>query len=87
MENAAASAYAVERGQVAIALTLAATAAVIILAKREERRRAALVLAAIALAGGALMNANFYLAAGWTSPGTKGSNIVMFWSQAVIIHV
>jgi hypothetical protein len=32
------------------------------------------------------MNANFYLAAGWTSPGTKTANLVMFWVHAVLSY-
>jgi hypothetical protein len=47
----------------------------------------AALAASLALSGGMLMNANFYLAAGWTGPGTKGSNVVMFWSEGVLLYV
>lgn len=30
---------------------------------------------------GAFMNANFYFAAGWTSPSTGGLNLLMFWIE------
>lgn len=37
-----------------------------------------------ALYGGALLNANLYMAAGWSSPSTAGINIVMFLVQAIL---
>lgn len=38
-----------------------------------------------ALVGGCWMNANFYFAAGWTSPSTGGLNLLMFGVQLVLI--
>jgi hypothetical protein len=38
----------------------------------------------IALLGGALLNLNFYFAAGWSSPSTEGINIVMSLVQLVL---
>ena len=38
----------------------------------------------VALYAGALLNLNFYLAAGWSSPSTKGVNIVMGLVQAIL---
>lgn len=38
----------------------------------------------VALYAGALLNLNFYLAAGWSSPSTKGINIVMGLVQAIL---
>lgn len=87
MRNATAFAYAVEWSQVLIALALAASAALLLYAHDGKMRRLALCGALIALFGGAWMNANFYLAAGWTGPGTKGVNVVMFWTQAVLMYV
>lgn len=85
-QNAAAFAYAVEWSQVAIAITLIICAAFIGL-RVNRFARIALCLSILALLGGALMNATFYLAAGWTGPGTKGSNVVMFWTQMVLVYV
>ena len=42
-------------------------------------------LAITALLGGAFMNANFYFAAGWTSPSTSGLNMMMFWIQVTLL--
>jgi hypothetical protein len=87
MKNAMLFAFAVEWSQIAVALALISTAGVILWAKNEKRRRLALMTAVGALLGGMLMNANFYLAAGWTGPGTKSSNVIMFWVQAVLLYV
>lgn len=38
-----------------------------------------------ALLIGAFMNANFYLAAEWTSPSTSGLNMLLFWSQLALV--
>ncbi|TAK03807.1 DUF2892 domain-containing protein [Patescibacteria group bacterium] len=86
-ENATVFAQAVQWSQVAIGLTLAAAGAAYVFLKDAESRHNALAVSAIALFGGMLMNANFYLAAGWTGPGTHGINVVMFWTQAILIYV
>lgn len=86
-DNATAFAYAVEWGQVLIAITLAATAWIYIFVKVRPIRRLCAALAVAALFGGMLMNANFYLAAGWTGPGTHGINVVMFWIQAILFYI
>ena len=39
----------------------------------------------VALLGGALLNLNFYFAAGWSSPSTEGINIVMGLVQLVLV--
>lgn len=85
--NANSFALAVEWSQVGIALALAGAACAYFCAKTAMLRRWALTVSVIALLGGALMNANFYLAAGWTGPGTKGTNVVMFWSEMVLAYV
>ncbi|MCL5411746.1 MAG: hypothetical protein M1150_03330 [Patescibacteria group bacterium] len=38
-----------------------------------------------ALVGGALMNLNFYFAAGWTSPSTSSVNVIMFLIELILI--
>src|SRR3989344_1913440 len=84
-ENAAAFAYAVEWSQISIAVVLAASGALYLYSRHTGIQRIALAASLIALAGGTLMNANFYLAAGWTGPGSHGVNVVMFWIQATLI--
>lgn len=86
-KNARAFGLVVEWSEIAIALVLFGTALAVLYAKQARARRSALVLAAIALTGGMLMNANYFFAAGWTGPGTKGVNVVMFWTQAVLWYV
>lgn len=77
---------AVEWGELAVGIALAA-ALVGILVARDEKRRRALAVSSVALAIGMVMNANFYFAAGWTGAGTKGDNVVMFWVQAILLYV
>ena len=78
--------YTIELSQLLIAGTLIVAAGVLVYAKEAESRRTALFAAAVALLGGALMNANFYLASGWMSPSSKGVNLVMFWTQIVLAY-
>ncbi|MDP3985260.1 MAG: DUF2892 domain-containing protein [bacterium] len=87
LQNATLFAYAVEWSQILIALALFVAAVLIIYAKRTRTTQAVLIVACLALFGGLLMNANFYFAAGWTGPGAKGSNVVMFWVQGVLLFV
>lgn len=88
MKNAALFAYAVEWTQVVIGVTLAVSAACFLYRPQDGWWTRRWMRCAIwCLAAGALMNANFYLAAGWTGPGTKGVNVVMFWSQIVLMYV
>ncbi|GEM_PF-1554657 len=86
LPNATRFAYTVEWSQIAIAIVLLVTA-VLVLYTRGSLNKLVLLVAAVALIGGMLMNTNFYLAAGWTGPGTKGSNVVMFWTQAMLLYV
>src|SRR3989344_6922994 len=85
--NSTLFAYSVEWGQVAIAITLAVAGAVFVYSKQTAIQKIALKLSVLALVGGMLMNANFYLAAGWTGPGTHGINVVMFWIQAILAYI
>ena len=52
----------------------------------KQRRMSFLMhtLLIVALAAGALLNLNFYLAAGFTSPSTEGINLVMGLTQLVL---
>lgn len=54
------------------------------LGKQTTLKSAARILALLSLLGGAFMNANFYYAAGWTSPSTGGLNLLMFLLQTVL---
>lgn len=86
--NSTLLAYAVEWTQIVIGLTLALFAAVILYRPDDAGRNRRWLRCAIwCLAAGAVMNANFYLAAGWNNPGTRGVNVVMFWSQIVLMYV
>lgn len=86
-QNAAMFAYAVELSEIGIALALAIASWWHLYAKSEAHKRLSIILMIPALFGGLLMNANYYLAAGWTSPGTHGVNLVMFWTQAILLYV
>lgn len=87
MNNSTLFAYSVEWSQVTIAIVLAVAGALFVYSKKSGIQKTALKLSTLALIGGMLMNANFYLAAGWTGPGTHGINVVMFWVQAILIYI
>jgi hypothetical protein len=78
--------YTIELSQLLIGLALVATATAIVYVKDAEGRRAASFVAAVALLGGSLMNANFYMASGWMSPSSNGLNLVMFWTQLILAY-
>ncbi|MEY4723338.1 MAG: hypothetical protein RLZZ324_851 [Candidatus Parcubacteria bacterium] len=80
-------AYAVEWGEMAAGVALAVAAFGMLFAMDEKHRRLSYVLSKAALAGGMVMSASFYFAAGWTGPGTKSVNVLMFWTQAVLAYV
>lgn len=79
-------ANAIQWSQVAIAVVLAAAAVKLLYVKDPVLRRMAAAASIVALVGGMIMNANFYLAAGWMSPSTHGLNLVMFWAQAALAY-
>ncbi len=76
----------VEWGQLLVGFGLAA-GALTALYGSPEWRRAGMVLSVAALLSGALMNKEFWLAAGWTGPGTATSNVMMFWPQLILAYV
>ncbi|HZQ30021.1 MAG TPA: hypothetical protein VFA93_03010 [Patescibacteria group bacterium] len=49
--------------------------------------RAAQVILVLGLIGGAILNFNFYFAAGWTGPSTEGLNLLMLVIEIVGIAV
>lgn len=67
----------VEVGETLVGLGLLATAVVAVLPLRHALAQTGSILGTIALAGGALMSINFWLAAGWMSVSTAGENMVM----------
>lgn len=77
-------ALAVQWGETAVGVGL--FVGTIAMAYAGAVRRNSLILSTAALVGGLLMSANFYLAAGWTGAGTKGSNVILFWVQAVLLY-
>lgn len=85
--NATAFAYAVQWSQIAIAIVLAVFGAFFVYSKNQKIQKASLCLSVLALLGGIVMNAAFYLAAGWTGPGTHGVNVVMFWTQSILVYI
>ena len=85
--NATLLAYLVEWSQVIIAVTLIAGGAIYLYSDKVTVKKLALKLSVLALVGGMLMNANFYLAAGWTSPSTYNLNLVIFILQAILVYV
>ena len=86
LRNAQQFGYAVEWSQVAVSLALAGSAVAMLLVRREQHLRAALIVAICALAVGMLMNANFYVAAGWTGVIVRTINAVTFWVQAILLY-
>lgn len=48
-------------------------------------QRLAGLVAIPALFGGLFMTANFFFAAGWTSPSTSGLNALLFWTQLALL--
>ncbi|TAL19497.1 DUF2892 domain-containing protein [Patescibacteria group bacterium] len=76
----------VQWGQLLVGLGLALAAAAIIY-DHAKTRRLAYGVAIAALISGAVMNANFWLAAGWTGPATAGSNVMMFWPELILIYI
>lgn len=87
LPNASVFGYVVEWSQIAIAVCLLLTTIIIFFSRVNKTKNAVFVLMILALFGGLLMNANFYFAAGWTGPGTKGDNIIMFWTEAILMYV
>lgn len=75
----------VQWGELLAGIGLGITLVVYGLGRQPTLKNTARVLAILSLLGGAFMNANFYYAAGWTSPSTGGLNLLMFLLQIVLI--
>ena len=76
----------VQWSQIVIAVVLVLSAVAYVYSKNTSVRKTAIVLSVLALIGGMVMNIIFYLAAGWTGPGTKGVNVMMFWTEAILAY-
>jgi len=66
---------AIRTGELSVGIVLALMGLLLLAKKRLAP--AGVWIMIIALFAAALMNLNFYLAAGWTSPSTSGINVVM----------
>jgi uncharacterized membrane protein YphA (DoxX/SURF4 family) len=75
----------VQWGELMAGIGLVATLFAYGFSRESKWKNVARYVAAFSLFGGAFMNANFYYAAGWTSPSTGGLNMLMFWVQVVLI--
>lgn len=84
-QNATTFGYAVEYGQLLIGVGLILAAFVFLFAGNKLGQKVALKVSALSYFFGALMNAAFWLAASWTSPSTRGVNMIMFWVQAILV--
>jgi uncharacterized membrane protein YphA (DoxX/SURF4 family) len=69
-------------GEIAVGIALVLGG--ILLLKLKHLPTYAIWLVIIAFFGGALMNLNFFLAAGWTSPSTWGVNVVMGLTHLIL---
>lgn len=85
--NAIAFGQVIEWSEIFVGLVLFVAAGCLLYPKCEKWGRAVSLLTIVVLLGGMLMNANYYFAAGWTSPSTHGVNLVMFWVQAGLLYV
>lgn len=59
------------------------TGAILYLLFGSEKNKIAQIILLIGLIGGMILNANFWLAAGWMSPSTESVNLLMFLIQGV----
>lgn len=74
----------VQWGEALTGIGLAIAIAIYLLKKSSEGKTYSAYLSILSLLGGLFMNANFYFAAGWTSPSTSGLNALMFWIQITL---
>lgn len=75
--NTALFGVTVEVGEALVGLGLLATAVIAVLPLRHSIAQIGSTVGTIALAAGALMSINFWLAAGWLSVATAGENTLM----------
>ena len=73
---------AIRSGEILVGLALL-LGGLLLMCKRRIPVLASWILA-IALFGGALMNLNFFLASGWSSPSTWGVNMIMGLIQLIL---
>jgi hypothetical protein len=75
----------IQWGELLVGAALLSSALASFLRPRITASSAMRITVLVACAGGLLMNANFYVAAGWMSPSTRGLNALMFWTQVAIL--
>lgn len=86
MPYATVFALAIEWTQLIGGVILVAAVWLLVYGKQRSGQKVAAVMSVIALVALAFMNVNFYLAAGWTGPGTHSVNVIMFWTQLLLIY-
>jgi uncharacterized membrane protein YphA (DoxX/SURF4 family) len=69
-------------GEIGVGIALALSGIILLTKKRLPSWAVAAMV--IALLGGALMNLNFFLASGWSSPSTWGINMTMGFIQLIL---
>jgi hypothetical protein len=75
----------VQWGELLTGIGLLACALLYVFGRTRTLQATGYNLSIAAFAAGALMSANFYLAAGWMSPSTSGLNMLMFWIQLALL--
>lgn len=79
--------YAVTYGEIIVGAILILSAVIMLLAQKSGWGRTMLSITILGLLGGLAMNANFYFAGGWTGAGTHAVNVIMFWTQAILLYL
>lgn len=82
--NATFFAYAVSYGELLVGLATLVTAVVVLTRASMHVSQYVAGTALTALAIGAFMNLNFWIAAGWMSSSTDSINVVMLLTQAIL---
>ena len=75
----------VQWGEILTGIGLLVGLLLYVFSKNPSVREGVALISILALLGGLLMNLNFYVAAGWTSPSTSGLNVLMFWTEGALL--
>lgn len=75
----------IQWGELLVGIGLVAALVFYTFCQQQSFKSLARFIAGPALLGGAFMNLNFYLAAGWTSPSTGGLNMLMFLVEVILL--
>lgn len=77
----------VQWGELLVGIGLMSAVILYGLGNRPSLKGAARIIALLSLIGGLFMNLNFYFAAGWSNASTGGLNVLMFWTEAILLTV